>query len=243
MKKINIIILAFLNLIAFQSRSQNTYYTGNGVNRLSQDSVYRLIEIYQEDQPEGKFVCAEVHHKEEKKDSLILYWTYSMSTIKPKNRIIETHELYLIGKSFPNFKISSDSLTELKSFYGKPIFINFWFTACEPCIAEIDVLNKFKSTYQDEMNFIAVTFESQEKVYEFLKQKPFDFIMHTGDFKLMEKLGLDKSYPRNILLNEKGEIVRIFGGVPFTIKDGKRVIGEGEEIEKEILKVLSTEKK
>lgn len=235
-------ITVIFTIMAFSSKSQSIFYTNGGRNPISQDSVNRLIEAYQQKQPKGKYVSAEIRHKEEKGDSIIFHWTYSISSKEPNNLIVETPELKLVGETFPNFKISSDSLTELKSFYGTPVFINFWFTACEPCVAEMDVLNGFKTNYQDEMVFIAVTFEDQEKVNDFLKHKPFDFIMHTGDFELLEKLGLDKSYPRNIILNERGEIVRVFGGVPYTIRNGEHVIGKGEAIEKEILKVISSSK-
>jgi hypothetical protein len=43
-------------------------------------------------------------------------------------------------------------------------------------------------------------------------------------------------------LNSDGEIIRIFGGVPYKIIDGQRVIGEGQEIENEIKKIIAANK-
>ncbi len=233
-------LIIFASIIAGTASliAQENYYTANQKDYYSKDVVTKLIDTYQKTLPAGKYVFAEVVHQTEKKDSLIFHWHYAIVKEEPESQIQNSEELSLVGSPFPNFKISSDSLIDLKSLRGKPVFINFWFTACEPCIAEIDVLNRFKSTYGDEMHFIAVTFDSKERVNQFLSKKPFGFLMHTDDYILLEKLGLNKSFPRNFLINRKGEIVRVFGGVPFTKKEGTRVIGAGSEIEKEIKQVI-----
>lgn len=238
MKKRSLKIFALLLVSSISLSAQKAYYTANQKDYFSKDVVSKLIETYQKTLPPGKYVYAEVIHQTEKKDSLIFYWQYATLKEEPESQIQNSKELSLIGRPFPNFKVSSDTLIELKSLQGKPIFVNFWFTACEPCIAEIEVLNRFKSTYGGDMHFIAVSFESEKRVNEFLRKKPFSFLMHTNDYILLDKLGLDKSFPRNFLLNERGEIVRVFGGIPFTEKDGKCVITKGTIIEKEIQRLI-----
>ncbi len=234
-------ILTIFLLTAFASFAQNTIYTNSIGEKFSKAELTEYIKAYQLTLPNGKYIQAEIVHKLANIDSILLSFSLLISSEEPKELIIERSYLSSLGTLFPNFTFSSNTSQRLSSYYGKPIFINFWYTSCPPCIAEIPVLNKFQEQYEDQMTFIAITFEPDESVKEFLEYSPFNFIFHVNEREIQKTLKLD-SYPSNIILNSDGEIIRIFGGVPYKIIDGQRVIGEGQEIENEIKKIIAANK-
>ena len=95
-----------------------------------------------------------------------------------------------IGKEFPlkNFKTLDNKYVSGKDLKGKPTLINFWYTNCEPCIAEMPVLNRIKSELKDSINFVAITYDSTEKVKAFLKKHKFDFIQIVNAQKFIDEL-------------------------------------------------------
>ena len=123
-----------------------------------------------------------------------------------------------LGSEFPSFELEQLNGTKLysSSLKGKVLFINFWFTACVPCIEEMPELNKLVKAYGDKVEFLSITFDSVEKVQKFLDKRNFDFkhLVNASDF-LKNELQ-NKSYPRNIIVNKLGEIALINDGLPFT---------------------------
>ncbi len=230
--------LASILIICASMNGQDTIYVNSRFYGLTKLELIKKINDHQETLKEGRYFSAEVNHIETKKDTVVCYFNFSISNEKPVSLVTINANVEKIGVKFPNFKISSDTTLSLNSFLGKPVFINFWFTDCPPCVAEIPVLNTFYETYKESITFIAVTFEPEERVGEFLSKTTFPFIMHADEFNLQKWIGLD-GYPKNVLLNEHGEVVRIFGGVPFVVVDGVRKIGEGKEIERELEKIIS----
>lgn len=63
-------------------------------------------------------------------------------------------------------------------FSGKPVFLNIWATWCPPCVAELPGILDLYEEYGDRVHFIIVSSETQNHVYDFLKdhdykQSPF----------------------------------------------------------------------
>ncbi|NVK29118.1 MAG: TlpA family protein disulfide reductase [Flavobacteriia bacterium] len=223
---------------SFASFAQDTIYTNSIGVKYSRSELIESVHEFQLTLPDGKYVQAEIVHEVTEIDSIVLNFSFLISSEEPKDLIIESSYLPSLGTLFPDFTFSSDTSRMLSSYYGKPILINFWYTGCPHCVTEIPVLNEFQEKYKDQMTFIAITFESDERVQEFLKEYQFNFIHHAEEWEIQKTLNLD-SYPSNIILNSNGEIVRIFGGVPYNIVGGQRVIGEGPEIENEIIRITS----
>ena len=127
----------------------------------------------------------------------------------------------MIGKMLPEFSLKNlkGRLIHSSELIGKPTVINMWFTTCPPCIAEIPDLNKIKlANSNSEVQFIAITYESANKVNKFLETKQFNFqhIINAKDY--CEKF--TNQYPINIFVNKKGVINHIEGGMPM-IYDAK----------------------
>ena len=95
---------------------------------------------------------------------------------------------------------------------NKPTLINLWFVECRGCIAEIPALNRLQEKYKDKVDFVAITFENEKQVLNFLKRKEFNFkhIVNANDFI---KQIATKPYPENIFIGKDGRIKHIEGGL------------------------------
>ncbi len=109
----------------------------------------------------------------------------------------------LKDKELPKFELALLNGGKLNSelLKGKPTLMNFWFTMCSPCIQEMPLFNEIKSQFGTDVNFIAITFEKQSDVNEFLKQRDFDF-SHVMDAKVyLNSLGI-RTYPKTLILDQ-----------------------------------------
>jgi len=95
---------------------------------------------------------------------------------------------------------------------GKPTIINFWFTACKPCIAELPYLRKLQKNFSNEVNYVAITFDTKNKVDTFLKRYNFDFLHITDSREQIKNLEIS-GYPMTFLLDKNGKIFNIYGGL------------------------------
>lgn len=124
----------------------------------------------------------------------------------------------LIGKAIEfetlNFLIPEEK-TKLDS--NKPTFLNFWFTNCPPCIEELPALNELREKYKDKINFVSITFDTKEKVENFLEKYKFNFTHIIGEKEFITSLGV-VSYPKIFLLDSNKIIQSIEGSLP-TKKD------------------------
>ncbi len=161
---------------------------------------------------------------------------------KSETKSVDTEEY--IGKEFPskNLKTLNNKSISVMDLKGKPTLINFWYTKCEPCIAEMPVLNRIKSELKDSVNFVAITYESKEKVNLFLKKHKFNFMQVTNAQKLIDELGIS-AFPVNIFLDKNGIVKGIEGGIPivFEIKNmnSKNMkMGDGKEFKAQLRALL-----
>lgn len=107
---------------------------------------------------------------------------------------------------------------------GKPTIINFWFTACKPCIAELPYLQKLKNTFGDKLNYLAITFDDRTKVNSFLKNYDFDFLHITNSREQIEDLKIN-GYPMTFILDKNAVISNVYGGLSdFEYKEINEVI-------------------
>ncbi len=85
--------------------------------------------------------------------------------------------------------------------------LNFWFSACAPCRAEIPELNKLAEKYKGKkVVFIAITFEDKDKINAFLKTTGFNYQMAVMDTDAIRSFEIN-SFPTNIIINKEGNII------------------------------------
>ena len=112
-----------------------------------------------------------------------------------------------IGQPLPDFSfvdVDGDEI-DLGDLKGKPIVINFWFTTCVPCIAEMPVLNELKEKYANSnVVFLSMTFEKKSAVMSFLKQHQFNFTAISDAREYCSTM--TSLYPLTLFINKEGII-------------------------------------
>lgn len=94
---------------------------------------------------------------------------------------------------------------EISSLKGKKVIVNFYASWCPNCIEELAELNKIKSSKLNDVEILAITDESLEKLIWFKNKKQYPFIfMKLND--VFPNIGIH-SIPVTYLLNTKGEVV------------------------------------
>lgn len=113
------------------------------------------------------------------------------------------------------------NLTELR---GKVVLVAFWSTRCPICAAEIPKLNNLAAIFRDkDVVFLGLTVENDDKVKQYVKKKPFDFILLPNSFGILLKYAdkdadgnVTMGYPAYFLVNQNGEIELKTGGFDKT---------------------------
>ena len=114
-------------------------------------------------------------------------------------------------------KIESFTVSECK---GKVTVINYWYTTCGPCVAELPSFNRIKDEFGDSIVMVAVHawgMESNRKIQEFIDAANNDkeswtnysimFALDTA--QSYTTLGGNGSYPMTVILNAEGKITHI----------------------------------
>lgn len=165
------------------------------------------------------------------KDSVVYTYQWIFTDRPDKTRKNLAKKNIMLDKPYPikKEKTLDGGIIDIEDLKGKPTLVNLWFTGCAPCIEEMPALNNLKQNYGDKFNFVAVTFDSEEKVRKLFEKYNFDFDHIVGSKKLTTKFGFN-SFPTNLILDKDGIIKNIEGNVNFTINDGKMVMGDGMEL-------------
>jgi len=133
----------------------------------------------------------------------------------------------LKGEPFPPFTLTTldGKVVASEDTKGKILLVNFWFTRCKPCILEMPEMNEMVEEFQDEeIIFIAPTFDSHEQVSKFLRKRDFDYqsIPDAKDFCLEMNV---RSFPTHFIVNQEGVIDKVVVGYSsLTVKTLRKSI-------------------
>ncbi|HYH14306.1 MAG TPA: TlpA disulfide reductase family protein [Flavisolibacter sp.] len=114
-----------------------------------------------------------------------------------------------VGKPFETFRITqADDAFTNESLKGKVVFINFWFEACKPCIAEFDGLNTLYTDLQSNKNFtfVSFTFETPEIIAKVRAKHKLQFPIYSISEQESRRLNLNSGFPTSIILDREGII-------------------------------------
>ncbi len=160
-----------------------------------------------------------------KKSSLTLFFIITIFSSKAQKHtnvnqrqqdsVTNARNERVLGKPLQTFVASGDNgVINNDSLKGKVTFINMWFAACAPCMAEMPALNKLYDTlkYYPEFQFVSISPDNQETIKQIEDRFTTHFkVYHLDDegcFQLNQGLG----YPTSIILNEKGQVTFIHSG-------------------------------
>lgn len=227
-----------LTLMA-QSQTIIRYKTPKGI--IYTKSEIDSIVIARNERLKGTDMTAKIEIIEKEKVGDTVFHHYKLHI---SNEIVKENDLKkdkFLNLQLPQFQYKDleGRIINSEDLKGKPIVLNFWFTTCLPCIAEMPELNRIKEKYKSsDIVFLSITYENKNKVLEFLKKIKFTFqiIPNAKDYCDM----FTNSYPLNIFVDRNGIINNIQYGMPI-LHDSKTVTEVSKvdptEFEKELLKI------
>lgn len=120
----------------------------------------------------------------------------------------------VLNKPAPNIEFTTISgmEVEFKKLRGKIIVLNFWFTACPPCLAEIPALNRLVKEYKNkDVVFFGITYDSYKTLSsKFFPKYKFDFNI-VSDVKSITDM-FSAGYPTTYIIDKKGIIRFVWTG-------------------------------
>lgn len=226
--------------------AQDTLYTGvKGNEKLNYQEMTKLLDAHKEqlnqklkEQKIQVFPTLKVK-KIQQEDALVLIDVEVVFGNKKPDEFLDfvfiQNPINLEDKKLIGLEGEDFDIDRLK---GRPTFINCWFNRCAPCIDEMPVLNNLKAKYENQMNFVAITFDDAKTVEAFLMNNKFDFTHFVDAGKLTEQLDI-QGYPSNFFFDENLNVVSIEGGIPYIKgEEGKMKIGETTKFEQLIQDLL-----
>lgn len=134
-----------------------------------------------------------------------------------------------IGAKFPisNFTTIDGEVLSEADLRGKVVFINFWFKACPPCMAEMRGLNLLYQKYQgSNIIFIMITFEEPDIIGEVVKEYDLKYKMISLTQEVLSTWDLRFGYPSSFILDRDGIIVYARTGGKSDVESAtKEVLG------------------
>lgn len=125
---------------------------------------------------------------------------------------VEKKNSVFLNKPFPHFSVTTNGIESSdKRLKGKVVFINFWFAACAPCIAEMNELNRLFKHFSKYKNFefVSFTFDKLQTI-DSVKKK---YNIHYNIFPISQdecyRLNNNNGFPTSIILSSKGLVTFI----------------------------------
>lgn len=116
-----------------------------------------------------------------------------------------------LGCDVPDFNvidINGISISS-KSLHGKVVFLNFWFTKCNPCVREFTSLNKLAKEYGQDVIFISFVSDKKTIVDSFMITHPLAFTIIPSSDSITKNIFKVMAYPTNMIIDEKWKVSAI----------------------------------
>ena len=125
-----------------------------------------------------------------------------------------------MGFEMPNVTVTrlDSSAIDLTALRGKPVVINWWHTACSPCIVEIPELNELVEKYADrDIEFLAIAHNEMAELPPFLEKHPFIYDIAVANDEVVHTFGT--AYPRHVIVSGEGKVVLDITGLSSNTVD------------------------
>jgi peroxiredoxin len=132
----------------------------------------------------------------------------NIKQIAAQNAKADSAVRVLVGKMAPDFQLTDIegkkwSTAQLR---GKVIVLNFWYTSCPPCNAEMPELNELTKRYDPaQVVFLGLTFNDAQKVKTYLKSHEFAYHIIAGTRPTDQQYRIS-GWPTSLVVNKAGLI-------------------------------------
>ena len=107
------------------------------------------------------------------------------------------------------FSDLENNIFTLQNFKGKNLFINYWATWCNPCLAEMPYMAELYENYKDEEDIIFL-YLSREKLETIKNYKPKDeSLQQLPIYKIItdDEFFATSGIPTTFIINSDGEVI------------------------------------
>ena len=150
--------------------------------------------------------------------SAIFYGQANAKPLKPGDKIPDIAIMNLMN--------ASQTAVTLQSLKGKVIVLDFWATWCVPCVKAFPKLEAMQKQFGREVQVIAVSNESPDRIGRFIKNRPLDlwFASDTATASLLKQSFPHISLPHVVVIDKEGVVRAITSGDELTAEVIKQVI-------------------
>lgn len=131
--------------------------------------------------------------------------------IQVSNDALEKYKME--GTRFPEFKFTdlNGNVYTTENAKGKIILLKCWFINCQPCVAEMPILNNLIKKYRTRKDilFLSLAFDSKEQLKSFLLQTKFNYAVIPTDQNYIEKTLKVTGYPTHFIITKEGLISKV----------------------------------
>jgi thiol-disulfide isomerase/thioredoxin len=118
-------------------------------------------------------------------------------------------KFFTTGQEMGNFedKDIEGNKWNLNDLKGKIVVMNFWYTGCAPCKAEMPELNKLVEQYKADSSVVFISFclDDKSTIKDFLKTTVYDYKVIPNARDIAERYKI-RSYPTNVVVDSEGKV-------------------------------------
>ncbi|WP_236135984.1 TlpA family protein disulfide reductase [Mongoliitalea daihaiensis] len=176
------------------------------------DSIYLLSEQLKVSDSLQRPVQVTFHMKYAVKSDSMTLQPFSYSIRIGSEYLVNGNQSEKIGTPAPiqDFITLTGEQIRIGGPQEKPTVVNLWFIGCKGCMQEMPGLNTLQEKFGERVNFVALTFDSEEQVKRFLTKHAFNFQQVTDAEAYIKEIG-SFPYPENIFIDKTGIIVDVHG--------------------------------
>jgi peroxiredoxin len=103
--------------------------------------------------------------------------------------------------------------TQLSSFGGRPLMVNFWATWCAPCRREIPLLNKIREQRKAQnAEIVGIAVDFRDDVLKFVQKTPLNYPLLIGEedgLAAAEAFGMGMAFPFSVFVDSQNRILTV----------------------------------
>ncbi|PZR29002.1 MAG: hypothetical protein DI535_04650 [Citrobacter freundii] len=113
--------------------------------------------------------------------------------------------------------ISGGKQKTVSSFKGKILILDFWATWCSPCIAAMKDLEDYKKELGSQLEVIAVSDETEERLKKFNKVRPSTLTLASDTAGSLNNYFPHRTIPHTVLIGPDGKVYAITNASNITL--------------------------